>query len=293
MAKLADELAYRFALLGKFLAGSVSARTADRLGSMLGTAAFQLFKSRRQIAKDNLRQAFGDAKTETEIDAIARNVFRNIGRTLFEIGRFEKIGNDGIASIVVPPDLDFFKRARERGRGAVLVSAHFGNWEMLGGWFATVYQDFRVIATVQHNAKANHLIDRIRGSLRIQTVPAGSLALRNVFKALKGNQFVAIVSDQHDPSRELILDFFGRKAAVPKGPALFAIKAQCPLAIYMMRRERFDRHVVMFGGEFEPENTGNLEEDIRSLTVKYLKVIEDMIRQYPDQWLWTHRRWKI
>jgi KDO2-lipid IV(A) lauroyltransferase len=293
MAKLKDEFAYRLALTARAVASGMSPRAAYNIGGRIGSLAYRLIGSRREIAKDNLRKAFGDSLSETEIDEITRNVFRNVGRTLFEMARFEKLGIEGISKLMIPDGLEFFQRAQKRGRGAILVTAHFGNWEMLGGWMSTQGHDFRAIAAVQHNRKVNQMLNRMRSAIGVEVIPARSLALREVFKALKGNRFVAIVSDQHDPSRELILDFFGRKAAVPKGPALFAIKADCPIAVYMMRRESYDRHVVIFGGEFDPPNTGDLDADIRTMTTAYLKAVEDIIRQYPDQWLWTHRRWKI
>ena len=293
MAKLSDSFAYFVAVAGKSVANALSPRFADKIAAALGMLAYRIIRSRRDIAKDNLRKAFGDTLSEEEIDAITRNVFRNIGRTLFEMARFEKLGVEGAQQIMVPSHPEVFAQIHRQGKGGVLVSADFGNWEMLGCWLTAQGYDFRSIAAVQHNERVNSMLNRMRAALGIKVIPVRAGALREVFKALKENRFVTLVSDQHDPSRELILDFFGRPAAVPRGPALFAIKAGCPLAVYLMRRERYDRHVIMFGGLFQPPDTGDLDADVRALTVAYLKSIEDIIRQYPDQWLWTHRRWKI
>ncbi|MFQ5454484.1 MAG: lysophospholipid acyltransferase family protein, partial [Candidatus Zixiibacteriota bacterium] len=117
--------------------------------------------------------------------------------------------------------------------------------------------------------------------------------LRDVIKALHANQFIGIVADQHDPSEKLILDFFGRKATVPRGPALFAIKTGCPILPYLLRRERYDRHVIIPCKPIYPPDNKDLEAGIREMSLTYLKFFEDTIRKYPDQWMWTHRRWKI
>jgi KDO2-lipid IV(A) lauroyltransferase len=88
------------------------------------------------------------------------------------------------------------------------------------------------------------------------------------------------------------MDFFGRPASIARGPALFAIRCGCPVIPLLLRRERHDRHVLIAGELIYPPKSGDEEADVRSMTARYVKFIEENIRRYPDQWLWTHNRWK-
>jgi KDO2-lipid IV(A) lauroyltransferase len=144
----------------------------------------------------------------------------------------------------------------------------------------------------QHNAKVDDLLVGFRKAMGVGVIRLSTSA-RSVFKALKQNRVTGLVADQHASSGGVVTEFFGRPAATPRGPALFAIRANCPLLPMLIRRERYDRHVVIKGEPIYPPHSGDEEADIRQMTTAYTKFFEKSIRQYPDQWLWTHRRWKL
>lgn len=164
---------------------------------------------------------------------------------------------------------------------------------MLGSLATALGYEMNAIAAVQHNPLIDRMVTRLRQATGIKIIPIRASTLRDVFRALKANRFIGIVPDQHDPAEGLVLDFFGRQATVPRGPAVFAIKAGCPILPYMMRRERYDCHVVIPGEPVYPPQSGDMEKDIRDMSLTYLTFFESVIRQYPDQWMWTHRRWKL
>ena len=292
MAKIRHTLEYAAVLCGVKLAQALSPRTADRLGAGLGSVAHAVLTSRRRIAHDNLKRALGDELTEEQRKVIVRNVFRNTGRTLVEFARFGKTRQDGIRAIIEGPDPVAFREALARGKGALVVSAHFGNWEMMGAWVATQGFPMDFLIGTQHNEKVDQLLVGFRKDIGVGIVRLSTSA-RSVFKSLKSNRVAGLVSDQHASSGGVILPFFGRPAATPRGPALFAIRAGCPIMPMVLRRERYDRHVVLAGPPIYPLNSGDEEKDIASMTKVYTGFFEESIRKYPDQWLWTHRRWKL
>ncbi len=270
----------------------MSARQADSFGSWLGRVAYVLLPSRRRIAYDNLSRALGNTLSEEQIQEIIKRVFQNIGRTLVEFARFGKIKLEGTRKITVPDGLEHFQKVYEEGKGALVVTAHFGNWELLGSWVAASGFPIDFLVGEQHNKKVDKLLNDFRKEMGVGIIPLRT-SLRGAFKSLKANRFAGLVSDQHAPSGGVILDFFGRKASTPKGPAAIAIKVGCPLIPFLLRRERYDRHVVMTGKPIYPPNSGDVEKDIETMTKAYTKFFEDHIRRYPDQWMWTHRRWKV
>ena len=291
MATISHQLEYFGALVLARLAQLLSPRMADAMGSGLGRLVHALLASRRRIAFDNLKQALGDERSDDELSVITRDVFRNIGRTSVEIARFGVMKPRDITGIVVNSGLDIFRRVQEEGKGAVCVTGHFGNWELTGAWLTIMGLPVTFGVGTQHNAKFDRYLNNLRKEYNFSIVELRT-SVRQVFKALKSNRILVLASDQHAPSG-VVIDFFGRKAATPKGPALFAIRAGCPIVPFLLKRERYDRDVPAIGEPIYPPETGNEEDKIKSLTAAYSRFFEDVIRKYPDLWLWTHRRWKV
>jgi KDO2-lipid IV(A) lauroyltransferase len=149
------------------------------------------------------------------------------------------------------------------------------------------------MVAIQHNEKIDKMITGFRKTYGFGLIKVGDTNYRQIFKALKNNRFVVIASDQHDPSESLIMDFFGRRTTVARGPALFAIKNNCPIITILNRRIDYDKFEVMISEPIYPPDTGNLDEDVKIMSRAYMDNIEKVIKKYPDQWLWTHKRWKL
>jgi len=124
------------------------------------------------------------------------------------------------------------------------------------------------LAIRQHNLKINEMIINLRQSMgvRVLEVPANA---RQVFRSLKENRVVIIAADQHASAGTLVMDFFGRPAAVARGPALFAIRRGCPVIPMLIRRERYDRHIVMAGKAVYSPDSGDEDANVRAMTAQY------------------------
>ncbi len=291
MAKISHTLEYWGAASGIAIAQALPAKLADKFGSWLGSAAGLVLRSRRKIAMENLRRAMLE-HTEEQRKAIVDEVFRNTGRTLVEFARFGTLGIAGVKRLVPESDCSEITEAMEKGRGGIILTAHFGCWELLGAWAGTFGYQMDFLMGTQHNEKVDNLLVGLRKGMGFGVIRLSTSA-RSVFKALKQNHLTGMVADQHASSGSLIVPFFGRPASSPRGPAVFAIRANCPLLPMMLKREQFNRHVVIKGKPIYPPNSGDEEADIRSMTEEYTAFFEATIRKYPGQWLWTHRRWKV
>lgn len=293
MASLKHNVEYAATRMSFALARSLSPSLADRLASALGNIGYRLIASRRRVAEDNLRMALGSELTDEKIDVIVKQTFKNVTRTFLETARFPCLKTEGALKIVVGSGEEYLKQAHDRGKGSLLLTAHFGNWELLGAWVSALGYRIDHLVGVQHNPLIHRLWNDCRRSMGAGIIEVSRSTLRDVFQSLQANHFVGYAADQHAPAQNLVLDFFGRKAAVASGPARFAVKTGCAIVPMMLRRDRYDRHVIIAREPIYSPNTGNENDDVLVIVRTYLKFWEDVIRQYPEQWMWTHRRWKI
>jgi KDO2-lipid IV(A) lauroyltransferase len=291
--KISHGLEYAGFSLITGLVQAVPASAAGEIAFILGNLAHTVLKSRRRIALENLRRAFGNTKSEPELDRIVHRVFLNVAMTTVEFARQPTLTREKILEMVPEYEgIEHFDRILDEGRGAMLVTGHFGNWELLGAWMAAKGYPTDFIVGRQHNEKVDEKLNSFRSGLGIGLIPVGE-APRRAMRALRGNRFVALVSDQHATSHPVVVDFFGRPAATPRGPAMFAVKVNCPIVSGVLIREKFNRHRAVIYPPFYPPQSGDTEKDVTTLTQQYTSRFEAAIREHPDQWMWTHRRWKI
>lgn len=255
----------------------------------LADFVFFILPIRKIVVLTNLRESFGSSKSEREIHQIARKTYQQFAQTMIELLYFPNLGKKEIEELVHIENLPLLDAAYKMGKGAVFVGAHFGNWELMGAALAQHYPVSLVVGQQE-----NILVDNLLNSFRLQKgtkILPLKLALRGVLKALKNKEFVAILADQDAHQDGVFVDFFGRPASTPKGPALFSLRANCPLISGHIFREN-KRFKVIFEIVPKPEPTGNEEKDIELYTQEQTKILENYCRKYPDHWFWMHRRWK-
>jgi len=292
MAPVSDVLEYLGLRLIWLIANLLSGRTADRLGARLGRIVHAIYGSRRKITEQNLQMALGDELDRDEIGSISREVFENIGRTLVETCRLKRLGREGVINLVEADSGQIFEGIGADGKGALMLTAHFGNWELLGRWLASAGPPTSFIVATQHNNLVDGVIEDSRASFGAGVIHTDR-SLKAVFKKLRNGEVVVIVADQHAPGENYVRNFFGRPASVARGPALFSIRTGCPIVPLVLLRERYDRHVVLSDEHIYPPNSGDEDADVEYIMNRYTKFLENVIRQYPAQWMWTHRRWKV
>ena len=291
MAKLSHGIEYLSTLLGVSIVRCLPASWADKFGSNLGAMAYHVMTLRRSIARDNIVRAFGEELGDEQCEQLVKAVFRNAGRSFIEMARRAKIFRESSDELFVPDGIEKIREIHALGRGGIFLGAHFGSFELWGMWCAMQGYPVNFLVATQSNARVNRLLNQDRIDLGVRVIPAKG-SIRSVLQALRRNEFVCILPDQHAPSG-MVLDFFGRPAAVARGPAVFSLRTGAPILPLLMRRDRYDRHVLIAGEIIYPNPKEEAEVEIRRITELYTKFIEDTIRRYPDQWLWTHRRWKL
>ncbi len=273
-----------FACLVRIFPIQVARFTARRLADFV----YYVIGIRKKVVLSNLAAAFPEKKP-AEIKIIARNTYRQFATTMIELIFTPKWDSHKLKEIVKIEGTELLEEARKGGKGAVLVGAHFGNWELMGFRIAVDYPLSFVVGR-QQNSKVDDLLNSYRTAKNIKLIPI-KIALRGVLQTLKNNGFIAILSDQDAHENGTFVNFFGRAASTPKAPAAFALRTGCPIIFGSIIR-RNGRFTIYFEQVPKPELSGNEDKDIQNYTQSFTKVLEKYIRQYPDHWFWLHRRWK-
>ena len=261
------------------------------LGRRLGDIAFSLLRIRRKVVLKNLSFAFPSA-ARSEIKDIAADTYRYSGMSFVELMRSPKLNERNLREYVEFEGLEHLDKLLAEKTGAVLVGAHFGNWEIMGAAICQRGYPMDVLVFKQHNEYFNDMVDSYRNRLGIGLIQL-KFALRTGLKALKNGRFVAFLADQDAGKRDgIFVDFFGRDASTNQGAAVFALKTGVPVIMAFCVRDRsFYRHKVKFI-PLDFRKSGNYGEDIKNITALYTKVTESFIRRHPEHWFWYHKRWK-
>jgi KDO2-lipid IV(A) lauroyltransferase len=257
--------------------------------------AFRLFfrfvPRHRLIALYNLRRAFPE-KPEKEIQEIAWGVYRNMGIVGAEFFDIPPLTKENVAALVEAEGVEHCEKALAKGRGLLLFSAHLGNWELEAAAVSLLVKPAVVIYRPLDNRLLDHLVLRVRSATGNQPL-AKDHAMRAMLRTLKKNGILGILIDQNvDYYEGIFVEYFGRPACTTDGLALLALHTGAPVLPAYMARLPNGRYRLVIGPEVEVVDTGDRNADVLTNTQRFTKVIEEMVRRYPDQWLWVHQRWK-
>lgn len=276
----------------------IPASLAYRLGSYAGLLMSAVIPKRRAIAIENISMALPYMKAhplwQSDIEdagELARETFKNLGRSLIEICRlYHGKGKDIIAGIEIR-GLDNYHAATAKGKGVIFLTGHCGNWELVAlGFSSIVDTSMAVVARKQNNPYLHTMVEKMRLQYRNSVIYKQG-ALREILRTLKKNGNIGLLADQAVfPEDGELIDVLGRKAWATKAPVIIAQKSGAAILPSFIHRE--GRHHVV---TINPEHilSGDMsEEGIRLETQKLSRYVENYVIQHPTQWYWVHRRWK-
>lgn len=261
------------------------------LGELLGWFTGVVLRIRRDVVDENLVRAFPD-RPEAWRDRVAVASYRHLLRESVATLRHSRLPADRIRSMCRIENLDELRRDLDRGKGAIIVSAHLGNWEMGSASGAAYGVPIDAVMHRQRNRRFDRDLRETRGRLGMGII-IRDVAPRQVLRSLRANRVVALVADQNVSRSGIFVDFFGVPASTARGPAVFAIRTGAPLwYAFAVRTDGEDvRYRVELRRLEVPLGEGG-EEDVRRITQALNHALEEGIRAYPEQYFWQHRRWK-
>ena len=288
--RLRHRLEYGLVLMVRGLDRLLGARAASALGAALGRAAYRWAGVRRDVAEDQLRRAFPD-RPDDWIRETAAASYAHLGREGLTMLRLSRQRREDVLAATEVEGLDALRAALEPGNGVVMVTGHFGNWEIGGAAVVARGIPLDVIARHQKNPHFDRLVNRARESLGMRVIDrrrATTAALRG----LREGRVVAFVADQDARRTGVFVPFFGRPASTYRGPALLALRTGAPVFIGTALRRPGGGYRVVLRPVPLPDADLDPDERVRRLTAAHAAALEAAVREAPDQYLWQHRRWK-
>ncbi len=269
---------------------SLPEKSADAFGRRFGNMLHRL-GIRRDTVESNLELAFPDETDEWRAD-VTRRAYEHLGREAAAMMRLSMLDPQAVIDRTIPIGWDQLEEARALGKGVLLVTGHYGNWEIAAATVASRGMPIAAIVRRQGNRIVDERLQLLRRNLGVETIYQGQAPSR-VPRILRSNGVVGIVGDQDARKSGVFVPYFGRLASTHRGPALFAMRLGAPVFSCIARRMPGEEIAYEVTGErvsFEP--TGVLDDDVRALTAELAWRLERQVRIAPEQYFWFHKRWK-
>jgi len=263
------------------------------MGRRVGNLMYLLDLEHRRVALENLQIAFGQEKSKEEMLAIAKKNFQNLGMMAVEFFRIPHMDIETYRKKVETDGVDEALKVLEENKGALLLIGHFGNWELMAMMSKVINKPILVIAKpIKNNQFLERWFIESRRGIGLEVIPPKNATLK-VIQALSQNKVVGIMFDQRGKrSKGIWANFFGRQVPTTPGLAVMALKSGAPVLPVFMIRNDFRKHRLIVKKPLELIHTGDFNGDIEANTQLFNDTLESIIREYPDQWLWIHRRWE-
>jgi len=252
---------------------------------------YALLPKLRRTAEINLRIAFPEW-TDVQRETIVRGMLRNLGWMAAEFARFSKYSKENIGEFVVLDSHENFLEGHRRGKGVLYLTGHIGAWELSSFAHALYGFPLHYMARRIDNPRIDALVNGYR------CLPGNRPIFKNesarvMLKVLKEAGTIGILADQNTmPEEAVFVDFFGKKASTTTGIARVALHTGAAVVPgYTIWDEPSGKYRLRFEPPVELVRTGDMERDVLENTQKFTKVIEEIIRKYPEQWVWVHGRW--
>ncbi|MDI6704524.1 MAG: lysophospholipid acyltransferase family protein [bacterium] len=245
----------------------------------------------RNYVINNIRLAFKDEYTIRELHVISKNHLYNLVKAIVELLRFPLLNKENITKYVTEvKGLEHLDKALAKGKGVILVTGHFGNWELISAYLSLNGYKVNVLVQRQSKRTFDDLFNRSREGVGTRVIYNRDNP-RTLLRLLKRNEILGILADQHGESKRVITPFFSQNVSVPPGPVIFARKTQASLIPIFIIRKRDDKHRIEILPEIEIRHTECKDKDLELNSSEWMGILEDYIRRYPDHWLWVYNRW--
>jgi KDO2-lipid IV(A) lauroyltransferase len=267
-------------------------RQAIFVGKRIARLFYRLNSRLKWVGRKNLQMAMPHLSVDDR-DAILKAVVDNLGRLLGEFSQFPKITRKSVEDIVTYEGFENYQRAKAHGRGVLLLTGHFGAWELCAFAQGLYGHPLSFLVRPQDNPLLDRLIRRYR-EMSGNRIIAKNRAVKQVLQTLKSGGDVGLLIDVNTFSDQgVFCDFFGIQACSTTGLAIFALRSDAPVVPgFLIWDEQLKRHQLRFGPEVPLMRTGDFKEEVSLNTARFTKVIEEMARRHPDHWLWVHKRWQ-
>ena len=260
-----------------------------KLGRLFGHLYYLLVKKQRERAVAQMMPALNIS--EAEARKLVKESFINLARNMLDILYMPNLNEKNLSQYIEIEHMERMRAALLEGHGVVVLTGHVGSWEWLSAAFSLNGMPVTAIAKLQPNAEYSRVLDDLRATINVEIFNRGTNELRAAGRALKDGKILGFLADQDAGAGGAFIKFLGKIASTPMGPAVFARRFNAPVLPAFILRKPDGRHLVKI---FEPmhfEDTGDTDADLLRFTERMTKILEQVIRENPTQWLWFQKRW--
>lgn len=267
--------------------------------TLVGSLLYFCFPWRKKLILNNMKQAFGEKLNNQQRKKLVKAFYGHLARSIKEMIQMRFMSEEELKSKVDVIGWEHLADVAAKGKGVLVLTGHFGNWEFapIGGIlkFKDFQGHFHFIRKALNTKWIEKMLFRRYYKAGLQVIPKKN-SLNQVRDALEANHVVVFVMDQHAivSNRDgIAVEFFGKKAGTYRSLASFSRFSEVPVVPASAYRTADNRHVLHFHPPISWEEKGSSQESIYFNTLKYNKVLEKFIEDHPEQWLWLHKRWKL
>jgi len=261
------------------------------LAAFFGRKAFRLVGKYRDIAVNNLCLALGGSREDNM--RIAERVFENVAKNGAEWVKLSLLDPENLGDMVTEfHGAEHLDGVLSEGKGAIIVAAHFGNWELLGIYLRNIGYKGTMIVRRLYFHKYDDFITNLRLRYNVHGIYRDS-SPKAMLRVLKKGEVLGILADQDIDSVDgTFVDFFGRPSFTPTAPVKLAMATGAKLVPAFVIRKKDNTHKIVIEKPIDVGALRNDEEAVKRYTQEWTNVLERYVKAYPDQWVWMHRRWK-
>lgn len=260
-----------------------------RLAELLTFLAFDILKIRRNYVINTLQEYFNIS--DKQAHKLATKVFRNFLLNSIEMSGLKYITAESLINKVDIDGLANLQEALGHKKGVIIVSGHFGLWELVPPWLAL--NDFPVTIVVrrQNNIEVDKWMEEMRHTHGPKTTDSG-YGLRGILRALRQGHILALMVDQDNGKQGIFVKYLDKWASAPVGPAQISLRTGSPIVPLAMLPNYNGKHLIKIFKPIYPDRYSNDHEGQQLMSQEYTNTLEELVNKYPEQWFWLHRRWK-
>ena len=259
-----------------------------------GRIAYSLLGRERRLCIKHLKYAYGEEKSQEELEKITLAVFQNLALNFYDMAyTFHYRTKKQFLKVWEIKGEEHLKAAYNRGQGVLVSTCHIGSWEFSAIAPPILGYETSAVSAPLKNARINDLIVKSREARGMKNISRGKgKAMPLILEALKHNECMIIMIDQDIVAKGTFVDFYDKPAFTTIGAAKIALAAEVPVVTMVTRRLPNNKHCVEFFPAIEMTHSGDAVKDLVENTKRIHHPIEDLIKSYPEQWVWFHERWK-
>ncbi len=259
------------------------------VGWVLGSLYYLLIPKMRRRAVEHMMPALDIS--EAEAKKLVRASFINMARNVLDILAMPMLNEKNLSEYIEIDHLERMQEALSEGHGVVVLTGHVGCWEWLSAAFTLNGIPVSAIAKPQPNIEYTRVLDDLRATIHVEIFSRGTSELIAAARALKRGRLLGFLADQDGGPGGAFIEFLGRTASTPLGPAVFSRKFKSPVVPAFILRQLNGKHKVLVGEIMRCPDTGDSDRDLHEFTVQMTAIVEKIIRENPTQWIWFQKRW--